>query len=145
MNSWIDVAGWTLVHFVWEGALIGLIAFIALRLLRGGSPQTRYAAACAALCIMIAAPVITAGVLSRSISPLGAGPAMNPRVEPPISGRASTTQRAPSATPMASEGSSRSTRHVTFDPWPPIVVAFWLAGVAVVTWPAKSASARRVQ
>ena len=34
MNPWIDVAGWTLVHFLWEGAAIALLALVALWVLR---------------------------------------------------------------------------------------------------------------
>lgn len=45
MTSWVDVAGWTLVHFVWQGAGIALLASLVLRLLRSGRPQLRYLAA----------------------------------------------------------------------------------------------------
>ena len=43
MNAAIHVAGWTLVHFAWQGALVGVAAAIALRLLRHAAPQSRYA------------------------------------------------------------------------------------------------------
>ena len=26
MTSWVDLAGWTLVHFVWQGAAIAIVA-----------------------------------------------------------------------------------------------------------------------
>ena len=64
MTSWIDVAGWTLLHFVWQGSLIALIAALTLRLLRTSRPQIRYVVACAALGVMLAAPVGTALLLS---------------------------------------------------------------------------------
>ena len=46
MTAFIDAAGWTLVHFLWQGAAIAAVAAVGLRLLRGGSPQARYALAC---------------------------------------------------------------------------------------------------
>ena len=67
MNPWIDVAGWTLVHFLWEGAAIALLALVALWVLRHRSPQARYAVACASLVAMLAAPLVTAVVLSRPV------------------------------------------------------------------------------
>ena len=66
MSSWIDIAGWTLVHFVWQGAAIASITAILLGVLRSRSPQARYAVACSALALMLAAPVVTAWVLSAS-------------------------------------------------------------------------------
>lgn len=64
MTRWIDIAGWTLLHFVWEGALIAASAALVLRLLRTSRPQLRYAVACAALTAMLIAPAATALVLS---------------------------------------------------------------------------------
>jgi uncharacterized protein (TIGR03435 family) len=66
MTSWVDVAGWTLVHFVWQGAGIALLAALGLRLLRSRRPQLRYLTACAALGAMLAAPVVTAFVMTSS-------------------------------------------------------------------------------
>ena len=60
MNAVIDVAGWTLVHFVWQGALVGLAAAVALRLLRQASAQARYGVACCALTAMLVLPGATA-------------------------------------------------------------------------------------
>ena len=66
MTSWVDVAGWTLVHFVWQGAGIALLTAAALRLLRSTRPQLRYITACLALAAMLAAPVVTAVVMTRA-------------------------------------------------------------------------------
>ena len=64
MTSWIDVAGWTLLHFVWQGSLIALCAALALRVPRSSRPHVRYCVACVALGVMLAAPVVTAIVLT---------------------------------------------------------------------------------
>jgi len=52
-------AGWTLVHFLWQGALIAAITAGALRLLSRRTAQLRYAVGVSALSIMIAAPAVT--------------------------------------------------------------------------------------
>jgi len=49
MNDVIHAAGWALIHFLWQGALLGLAAAALLWLMRGSRPGTRYAAACAAM------------------------------------------------------------------------------------------------
>ena len=37
--------GWSLLHFIWQGALIGVSASVAFALLRRASSQARYAVA----------------------------------------------------------------------------------------------------
>ena len=53
MNEWlamlIPALATALLHFVWQGALVALLAWSALSLLRNARPQVRYAIACAAL------------------------------------------------------------------------------------------------
>jgi D-alanyl-D-alanine endopeptidase (penicillin-binding protein 7) len=49
MNPLIDSIGWTLLHFVWQGALLGAATAAALWLLRRAHPSYRYNVACAAL------------------------------------------------------------------------------------------------
>jgi len=49
--------GWALLHFLWQGALIGLLLAATLPALR--APQTRYVAACSAMMAMVAAFVTT--------------------------------------------------------------------------------------
>src|SRR5580765_5704351 len=66
-------AAWTLMHFIWEGALIAALTSGLLRLLSRRSSQARYAVAVGALFIMIVAPLATfafyarAGSLSRTL------------------------------------------------------------------------------
>ncbi|WP_426168021.1 M56 family metallopeptidase [Pseudoduganella sp. R-34] len=49
MNDIIHAAGWALLHFVWQGALVGLAAAALLWLMRGARPGARYAVACMAM------------------------------------------------------------------------------------------------
>jgi hypothetical protein len=79
MTSWVDVAGWTLLHFVWQGSVIALLAALALRLLRSSRPQIRYVVACGALGVMLAAPAATVFALTSARRvPIGESAAWGP-------------------------------------------------------------------
>src|SRR4249919_4366746 len=53
----VPALGHALVQFLWQGAAIGALAAIALRLLREASPQARYLVACLALLACVIAPL----------------------------------------------------------------------------------------
>ena len=40
--------GWTLLHFLWQGAAVAVILAVVLQIARSAKPTTRYAFACAA-------------------------------------------------------------------------------------------------
>ena len=87
----IDALAWTLLHFLWQGALIGVAAFLLLRLARPERASTRYAIGVATLGVMLMTCLATftilskqtaspdrdvalipiAGALSQSIAPVG--------------------------------------------------------------------------
>jgi D-alanyl-D-alanine endopeptidase (penicillin-binding protein 7) len=54
--TFIGHLGWTLVHFAWQGAVIGCAAAIALILMRNAKPEHRYTVACVALLLCLAWP-----------------------------------------------------------------------------------------
>jgi len=58
MNAFglVDSVGWTLIHFSWQGALVGGQTALALALLRKARPQTRYLVACIGLLLCLAWP-----------------------------------------------------------------------------------------
>ena len=66
MTAWVEVTGWTLLHFVWQGTLIALATAVALRLLQDRGPHGRYAIACAGLALMLTAPLVTAALLATT-------------------------------------------------------------------------------
>lgn len=70
-TSLVSGIGWTLLHFVWQGALIGCATAIAMIALRGARPQRRYAVACGALLLCVAWPAIE--LASRLSGPGAAG------------------------------------------------------------------------
>jgi beta-lactamase regulating signal transducer with metallopeptidase domain len=55
----VPLLGLALLHFVWQGALIGLLAALVLDALRNARPQTRYAVACLALLACVLTPIAT--------------------------------------------------------------------------------------
>ena len=55
----VDRLGWTLLHFLWQGAVIAALFAVAQTGLRRRSSHARYWTGCLALALMLAAPVIT--------------------------------------------------------------------------------------
>ena len=70
MRDWIEITGWTLLHFVWQGALLGLAVAAVLWLWRRRSSDARYAVACGGLAVLLAAPMVTATVLWQAMRAL---------------------------------------------------------------------------
>jgi beta-lactamase regulating signal transducer with metallopeptidase domain len=54
-----NALGWTLLHFLWQGALIAGLLAAALALLRHAGSRARYAASCAAMLVMLICAVAT--------------------------------------------------------------------------------------
>lgn len=57
LSTLVPAIGEVLLHFLWQGALLGLLAWLALALLRNAMPQARYAVASVALlaCVLLPA------------------------------------------------------------------------------------------
>lgn len=105
--------GWTLVHFVWEGALIALVLAGALCVLR--SSRARYAAACLAMVSMLAGFGLTfAHLMPRRIQ---GAPAAGIR----------TTLHGSDEQSLATKATTQW-RPTDFLPW---LAPFWAAGVLV--------------
>jgi beta-lactamase regulating signal transducer with metallopeptidase domain len=102
----LQTLGWTLLHSLWQAALLGLLAWAGLWLLRTRSPGARYALACAALALMIALPVGTWFVLLP-------GPA------PVLQAVGSISLGNPGPAPLKE----------TLQPFLPYACVFWAAGV----------------
>ena len=60
--------GWSTLHFLWQGAIIGLLTFAALRYVR--RPETRYLVACGAMAACLLCFIATALFLVQSINSL---------------------------------------------------------------------------
>ena len=58
------LAGWTMLHFIWVGSLVAVLAALGRQLLRRAHPDVRYAYALASLTLLAAAPAVIAAVLA---------------------------------------------------------------------------------
>lgn len=75
----IERLGWTLVHFVWQAAVVALLLAVALRLLRRRNANARYIVSCLALLLAVALPLVTLPLIEVSRPVAEAGPILNPQ------------------------------------------------------------------
>ncbi len=131
-SPWAQVLAWTLVHFIWQGATIGLTAFLLLRFVRL-TAAPRYAVGITALAVMLAAPVVTFVVLK-------AGPALAVQIvrEPQVLGRSDGRIASNVQTLTASDS------RTLLDPGTPaisdlrtlassLIIVVWFVGVAALS------------
>lgn len=57
LQTLVPAVGWALLHFIWQGLLIGWGVALAMHVLRRARPHTRYAVACAGLLLCAALPL----------------------------------------------------------------------------------------
>lgn len=147
----VDALGWTLLHFLWQGMIVGLAVAAALFVTRNRSASARYAVSCLALLLMVLAPVVTfvttlefTGSLSASaeteenlsdaasqelsdesrILAADADVLLNPEALNPHGARAPVL-------PLAPETRDASTL-ASIEPWLSLLVGIWLAGVTIL-------------
>ena len=66
----IQALAWSLVHFLWQGAVLGLVAFVLLRM-PGLGATTRYFVGVGTLTAMLAAPIVTFVIINgRDAAPV---------------------------------------------------------------------------
>lgn len=113
--------GWTLLHFVWQGLLIGLLHEAAIRFIGSTKPERRYAVSLAGLLALALAPLITFGILWANADAAGSLPA-DATAAVPTSPLLATAQGDEAAAPL-----------LTLDTWLPFIVLVWLTGVAMLS------------
>jgi beta-lactamase regulating signal transducer with metallopeptidase domain len=130
--------GWALVDFLWQGLVLAVLFRAALGTLRNARASTRYLVGCAGLLLMAVAPVAGAVSMLRSDTPPAPWAVSRqaaPAVATPI---VSSTEPSPSLD--AASSAERGERgpvawteraHLAIQPWLPLVVLLWLAGVMV--------------
>jgi beta-lactamase regulating signal transducer with metallopeptidase domain len=126
--------GWALLHFLWQGALIGGLTATALAALRRSAPDVRYVVGTIGLSLMLTLPAVTAVQLWR-----GAAPG-TPHVSAAVTSVAPQTARpiavADAVVPASQPGTvvaSGAFDAARLERWLPAVVLGWLCGVAVLT------------
>jgi len=117
-QPWAQTLGWTLLHFLWQGAALGLAAWLGLVLLRGASAKARYVLACACLLLMVAAPAATALLLQRQAPGLA---------QLSLAVEAAAPASAPAALPLGLRVKA------ALDPALPWLLAGWVAGVLLLS------------
>lgn len=149
--------GWALLQFVWQGALIGALTFLALAALKRSAADVRYLVASIGLALMLTMPVVTALQMWRSPSPspapsaaqspelirlFGPGAGLRPR-----SGWVSwpdPASKASGGAPVANFGRIDESRQSPHDPrsdsrwltngvWPKVAVTIWFIGVLALS------------
>ncbi|WP_313918987.1 M56 family metallopeptidase [Tahibacter sp.] len=111
----VHVLGLVLLHFLWQGALVGAVFGLLRQRLAGGTP--RYTLGLISFAALMAAPVITAAVLLADSGATGA---------------ASVATSGLSTTLVASDAAPEALLQQWTDylPW---LVALWVCGVAVLS------------
>ncbi|MGH7462465.1 MAG: hypothetical protein ACREMA_15750, partial [Longimicrobiales bacterium] len=119
LEALVATLGWTLLHFLWQGAVAGVLFGVSLAAVGSASAQTRYRLAFLFMLLLAAAPVATFVWLS----PNYAGSSIMPAEAIPASVSALTT----------AIGSSTTDWRALLDPWVPWAVLIWAAGVTFIT------------
>ena len=123
LSGFTATLGWALVHFLWQGLLVGLAAGLALSLLGNARPQARYAVACAALALCLALPVATV-LRGATVSDASSVPMAQDVAAVPVSAGMVERLRQPILE------NTRAWR-VQLQPWLPGIVALWSLGSAL--------------
>ncbi|MDX2176024.1 MAG: M56 family metallopeptidase [Candidatus Sumerlaeia bacterium] len=123
----IHAIGWTLVHFVWQGALVWFVLAAALRRVSEREAQRRYLLACGALLATAALPVATFFVVSGGDAVRVPSTIYDPSpgAYPPTVTLAASME----AAPPDSSGSLYQRGLGFIERWFPHLVLLWSAGV----------------
>ena len=128
----VSAVGWSLVAFVWQGALIGAATAVVLWAFRGRDPRWRYAAACLGLLVMTALPIRTA-VVSYS-GRAESSPTLQPDSTHTPRGVISELT-SPPVGPRPARAAGTITAAVPANPtaWLQATVVVWFAGVTLLS------------
>ncbi len=142
-SNLIENLGWTLVHSLWQIALVALVLFLTLRILANASADLRYAASVAALAFAVILPIATFYQLTTA--PFERTSRVYPFAEPQAGIRAATVDRDRFGRPEAGTAAETpddartslisriaSAQHL-IDTYFPVVLPFavwlWFAGI----------------
>ena len=153
MTPLVDVVGWALLHFVWQGALVAAVFAVAVRMFR--IPEARYALGVGAMLAMLALPLATAvryargtaaaadessGAVVPDVHALaGNGAGMRVSSQPPASSPAVRPATGRTPPPVADRGAPAVPafpllgRVPPLDDVLPLLVFVWLAGVFILS------------
>src|SRR5262245_2921997 len=69
-----NALAWTLIHFLWQGALVALLVAASLALFRRADCRTRYAIACVGMTLMLISAGVTLSTLLMTKEPIPVSP-----------------------------------------------------------------------
>lgn len=118
----VPALGHSLLHFLWQGTLIGVFAMLALYSLRHARPQARYTVACLALLACVLMPGLTL-IAQLAATALPASSALMPTFLSPIG----TGSRAP-----AGQGVLAFVATTPFTDVSGWIVSLWAAGAGAM-------------
>jgi TonB family protein len=119
LEGLIAALGWTLLHFLWQGAVVGVLFGISLAAAVNASPRARYRLALFYLLLLAVAPVATMVWLLPSDPGFG-NAVIEPRAEP-------------AAMITVAIGASAADWQSLINPWLPWAVLIWAVGVSLMT------------
>lgn len=139
-----DALAWTLIHFLWQGGLLGFAAFVTLRVVRPERATTRYAIGVGTLALMLVSALATFAILSRApLPPIGdrAAASITPSATtiPIITAREISTEVSDL---RGVQSTTQIVPAISFTAWRPaplgplassIVVALWALGVLALS------------
>lgn len=152
-SALIERLGWVLLHTVWQFLAIGVIAAIAMRLMRNQSASARYGMLVVTLIAMLAGPIATWQWLVDDYVPTDVALAPQPHFAPTTATETSADSSASNVEPSTDEpqadrsaetlvvanieSGTRSAVPVPWDqrlestlqPWLSVIVAGWILGV----------------
>ncbi|WP_343730028.1 M56 family metallopeptidase [Duganella sp.] len=127
----VPATGWALLHFVWQGLLIGWGVTLAMHVLRKARPQTRYAVACGAMLLCLALPL--SGILMQLADARTVHETITTTISSDADGQRSValTIAAPAAQAVIGSATLEAAYGVLRRqlPW---IVGLWLAGAALM-------------
>jgi bla regulator protein blaR1 len=112
--SWVQALGWSLIHFLWQGALVGVVYACIRALLPKQQSSARYAMGLFALVALVLCPVVTFYLLWS-----------------PTYSEATAIGDVFVSTSLQT-GSLVAAPETGFDGWLPLLVVGWLAGVTLM-------------
>ena len=125
MSDWMYVAGWVLVHFVWQGTVIGVGAALLLRACRQQQASMRYLVACGAMIAMLVGVALTAALVDAPAAEA---------TSPSVAVRVTSNGTVDVLLPILIESSHAASPLSIFplEPLLPWIVSAWLAGVLLL-------------
>lgn len=141
--------GWALLHFIWQGTLVGALTALILTCLRKDAADIRYVVSAIGLSLMLTLPAVTAVQLwradvNRGISvPVVSGSSREDAVDFRLKAEATksaeatrtagATRQAAATDSTSVPSSSRLLDSLRIESWLPILVFAWICGVMILS------------